>query len=277
MIHVGAICLRLLEVTVDPTRSLVCKAAEVIVSTLSSLHYLHLLEVLHLIQLMSQLNNMLLLLRHEGILLSQHFLQALDLVQCVLVFILCLFSLIFDFLYSIHSNLELLHKLLILEDCLFLLLDDFFDLAFHVPLCSADKFGFMFFALFHLFSQFLHPLVDGFDSVLILLQHVLMLGRFCLPDDFSFFRRRVKTCLGSLILLAQALILDLAEFQIQMVTVVELSQEIIELVSLKEDRIVLWILLRQILELLLQAIESARELVDPFSLDLLDAMQLCSK
>ena len=88
MVHVGAICLRLLEVTVDPTGSLICKAAEVIVSTLSSLHYLYLLEVLHLIQLMCQFYNMLLLLRHEGVLLLQHFLQALDLVQCVLVFIL---------------------------------------------------------------------------------------------------------------------------------------------------------------------------------------------
>ena len=80
MVYISVITLWLLEVTVDPTRPFVCETAKVIVPTLSALHDLHLLEVLHLIQLMSQFNYVLLLLRHEGVLLLKHFLEASNLV-----------------------------------------------------------------------------------------------------------------------------------------------------------------------------------------------------
>lgn len=93
----------------------------------------------------------------------------------------------------------------------------------------------MLFALLHLLSQLLHPLVDGLDSVLILFQHFLMLGSFFLSDDISFLSRCVKTCFGGLILLTQALILNLTKLQIQMITIIELSQEVVKLVSLEED------------------------------------------
>lgn len=147
---------------------------------------------MHLIQLVCKLNYVLLLLRHEAILLVQDVLQG-----CYLILVICkvihlLQVLFFNFFDPANCELQLYQDFGILLQGCFLLHVDFFYLRFHVSLRSPYLLGFTLFALFHLLTEFLHSLMNRLDGLLVLLKNLVMLrGHRCLII-FGFLQYRVN-------------------------------------------------------------------------------------